>query len=148
MNNINWFFYNYSNSSAGLYLPVIEQISPVLDENVKIETKDRMIPTKLSSKDIESYLWLPIVGGQSYEGCYLFSECLINGKWLKNENGIITLDDIKNIKTTGLPLTTLSDKIFLLKEWNNFGILSYRVNLYIPAGKSVSNFFFGLIKSN
>ena len=147
--SVNWFFYNFSSSSAGLHIPVIESVSPALDESVSlIKTIDKMTPKKLSQSQINSYQWLPMIGGTSYSGCYLFSECLVNGKWLKNENGVLKLDDIKNIKNTGITLSTLAEKVFLLKEWQNFGVFSYRVNLYIPSGKSVNNFFFGLVKSD
>lgn len=149
--NINWFFYNYSNSTGGIHIPIIQSTNTVLDENEEtVTTIDKMLPKKLSSSDISinQYQWLPIVGGNSFTGCYLINECFVNGKWLKNENGIINLDNLKSIKNTGMPLPTLADKIFLLSEWSNFGILPYRVSLYIPNGNSVSNFFFGLIKTN
>ena len=144
---INWFFYNFSNSVAGAHNPVNSQVVSALGENTNnVNTIAQLSPQRITNNDIITYLWLPIIGGADYQGCYLYNELLVEGNWIKNDNGILELDKIKNIKNMGISMPTLKDKLFLLQEWNNFGICPQRISLYIPSGKSVSNFFVGLKK--
>lgn len=145
--NVNWFFYNFSTSTDGIHTPVIESVTSVLGEDTStIETVARLNPKKITSNPIVTYLWLPVLGGTGYDGCYLYNELLIDGNWIKNENSVIELDKLNKLKNTGMAMPTLKDKIFSLGEWTNFGICPSRTNLYIPTGKSVTDFFFGLKK--
>lgn len=143
---INWFFYNFSNNVSGVKTPTISINGPALNENLSVETVDKMMPKRLSYNAPHSYQWLPILGGDNYDGCFIFAELLINGNWIKCDNLIIELDKINNIKNMNIAPSSLIDKIFLLQEWTNIGIYPIRLNLYIPTGKSVNSFFCGLTK--
>jgi hypothetical protein len=144
---INWFFYNFSNSVAGVHNPVSASVASALGETTNtVHTIAQLTPQRITNNDITTYLWLPIIGGSGYQGCYLYIELFVEGNWIKNDNSVIELDKIKNLKNMGIPMSTVKDKLFLLQEWDNFGICPSRINLYIPAGKSVSNFFVGLKK--
>lgn len=146
---VDWIYYCYSSNTEGINLPIVENKATVLGESEStISTVSSLPPRKFDHNSLNSYQWLPIIGGDNYEGCILFSEVKINNQWYKSDNGVLHLNDIKNVKNAGITLSTLVDKIFVLKEWDNFGAFQSRVSLYIPTGKSVSNFFFGLMRTN
>lgn len=150
LGRIKWFFYNFSSQVEGFHYSKEEIISPILGETTtEIKTLEGLLPYARSYRiQINNNLWVPIVGGENYEGCTIFIESKIDGVWYKNENSVINLNSIKSIKSTGIQLTNLKDKIFLLKEWNNFGTIPYRICLYVPLDKEVNNFFFGLVRTS
>jgi hypothetical protein len=152
MSNINWFFYNESKASAGIYTPVAGEKAPQLNEGKNVLTVPFIAPLKTNA-DILQNTYLPIIAGDFGDtNIILESNIQIsdNEKLFMPYSGMKASDfNLKNLSqyTNGLGIfgNTIKQQFFTLDFITAIG---FDTRFKIVSKNAINNFYLGLLKVN